>query len=64
MTVLGEAAHPLAPPGSNDTSAINPMLRRRPSDCERGKDEDACSDEASDQIAYPTTTERDTEHAE
>ena len=40
------------------------MLRRRPSDCPCGKDEDACPDEASDQIAYPTTTERDTEHAE
>src|SRR5262249_28124437 len=49
---------------SNDTSAINPMLRRRPSDCPHGKDEDASSDEASDQIAYPTTTERDTEHVE
>jgi hypothetical protein len=35
-----------------------------PSDCPPGKDDDACSDEASDQIAYPTTPERDTELAE
>src|SRR5215510_8777791 len=33
------------------------------SDRPRGKNEDACSDEASDQIAYPTA-ERDTEQAE
>jgi hypothetical protein len=33
------------------------------SDCPRGENEDACSDEASDQIAYPTA-ERDTEQAE
>src|SRR5215510_11456615 len=33
------------------------------SDCPRGENEDACSDEASDQIACPTA-ERDTEQAE
>ena len=50
--------------GFNDTSSINPMLRRRPSDCPRSKDEDACSDEAGDQIAEHTATKRDAEHVE
>jgi hypothetical protein len=52
---------PLGPPLASMTL---PQLRHRPSDCPRGKDEDACSDEASDQIAEQTTTERDTEHVE
>jgi hypothetical protein len=45
--------------GQKDTGVL-----RRPSDCPPGKDEDACSYEAGNQIAEPTTTERDTEHIE